>query len=84
MSMSGTATTMSGSTIGMKAGMRSRSDTTSGSIWPVTMIAAAAIVRPSTMDPESPIKMRAGCMLCGRKPIHAPTSTARMRVARDE
>ena len=41
---------------------------------PVT--ADAASVSPMSIEPESPMKMRAGEKLCGRKPRHAPASTA--------
>ena len=66
-----------GSRIGRNAGNDCRRDTCSGSIWPVTMIAAAASTNPSSIEPESPMKMRAGYRLCGRNPTHAPTSAAR-------
>ena len=40
--------------------------------------AAAASIRPISIDPESPMKMRALWKLCGRKPRHAPASTTEM------
>ena len=33
-----------------------------------------------SIEPLSPMKSRAGLKLCGRKPRHAPASTAAMRV----
>ncbi len=33
-------------------------------------------MRPISIEPESPMKMRAGEKLCGRNPTHAPASTA--------
>lgn len=44
----------------------------SGSTRPVTEIAPAASTRPISIEPESPMKIRAGCMLCGRNPRHMP------------
>ena len=38
----------------------------------------AANSRPMSMEPESPMKIRAGAKLCGRKPAHTPTSTVEM------
>jgi hypothetical protein len=38
--------------------------------------ADAARVRPISIEPESPMKIRAGEKLCGRKPRQAPASTA--------
>jgi hypothetical protein len=43
---------------------------------PVALTAAADSMSPTSMDPESPMKIRAGLKLCGRKPRHAPASTA--------
>ena len=39
-------------------------------------IVAAASSSPTSIEPESPMKIRAGLKLCGRKPTQAPTSTA--------
>ncbi len=36
---------------------------------------------PISIDPESPMKIRAGCMLCGRKPRHMPIRTTENSVA---
>ena len=38
--------------------------------------ADAASSSPISIEPESPMKIRAGLKLCGRKPRHAPASTA--------
>jgi hypothetical protein len=38
--------------------------------------ADAARVSPISIEPESPMKIRAGEKLCGRKPRQAPASTA--------
>jgi len=46
------------------------------SIWPVNVIAAAERSNPKNIAPESPIKIRAGWKLCGRKPRHIPTTIA--------
>ena len=43
---------------------------------PVAVTAPAASMRPTSIDPESPMKMRAGLKLCGRKPRQAPARTA--------
>ena len=40
------------------------------------MTAAAESISPISIEPESPMKIRAGLKLCGRKPRHAPASTA--------
>lgn len=53
----------------------------SGSICPVMEIAPAASTRPISIEPESPMKIRAGCMLCGRKPRHMPMRIDAKRVA---
>lgn len=34
-----------------------------------------------SIEPESPMKIRAGCMLCGRKPRHMPIRIAAKSVA---
>ncbi|CAM5729400.1 hypothetical protein SMICM304S_01003 [Streptomyces microflavus] len=47
----------------------------------MTEIAAAASTSPINMEPESPMKIRAGCMLCGRKPRHMPIRIAVKSVA---
>ena len=44
------------------------------------MVAAPASINPISIEPESPMKIRAGEKLCGRKPRHAPASTTRIRV----
>lgn len=53
----------------------------SGSTCPVIEIAEAASTSPISIDPESPMKIRAGCMLCGRKPRHMPIRIAANSVA---
>ena len=50
--------------------------TVAGSIDPVTAIALVAIIRPSSIAPESPMNIFAGLKLCGRKPAMAPNTTA--------
>ena len=47
-----------------------------GSTPPVAVTAAAASMRPTSIDPESPMKIRAGLKLCGRNPRQAPARTA--------
>jgi len=41
---------------------------------------AAASIRPMSIAPESPMKIRAGWKLCGRKPRHAPATRAAISV----
>ena len=50
-----------------------------GSTPPVAVTAAAESIRPTSIEPESPMKIRAGLKLCGRKPRQAPASTAVIR-----
>ena len=45
-------------------------------IGPAAVVDAAASMRPISIEPESPMKMRAGWKLWGRKPAHAPARTA--------
>ena len=45
----------------------------SGSARPPTTLVDTAISRPSSSAPPSPMKIRAGLKLCGRKPRHSPT-----------
>ena len=40
------------------------------------MIVVVASSRPMSIDPESPMKTRAGLKLCGRKPTQTPISAA--------
>lgn len=70
-----------GSRIGRIAGTACRPVSIPRSSWPVTTIAALAMTRPMSIEPESPMKIRAGKKLCGRKPMHAPTSAATTTVA---
>src|SRR5882757_2193981 len=44
-------------------------------IGPAAVVDAAASISPISIEPESPMKMRAGSKLCGKKPRHAPAST---------
>ena len=44
--------------------------------WPVSVSADPESTSPSSIDPESPMKMRAGKKLCGRKPAQAPPMAA--------
>lgn len=53
----------------------------SGSTWPVMEMALAASTRPMSIEPESPMKIRAGCMLWGRNPRHIPMRMAANSVA---
>ena len=76
MSSSGSMSTATGSSSGMKAGSAWAPVMTPGGMLPVTLIAAPAITRPISIDPASPMKMCAGWKLCGRKPMHTPTITA--------
>ena len=41
-----------------------------------TAMALVAMSKPTSIDPPSPMNMRARCQLKGKKPRHAPTSTA--------
>ena len=47
-------------------------------ILPDALVVAAASSNPMSIEPESPMKIRAGLKLCGRKPRQAPASTAAM------
>ena len=49
--------------------------------WPVRVSADPASTRPISIEPESPMKIRAGKKLCGRNPAHAPPSAAHSRAA---
>ena len=55
--------------------------TVAGSIEPVTAIAPVAISNPSSMAPESPIKIFAGRQLWGKKPATRPSTIAAKRPA---
>ena len=46
---------------------------------PDALVVAAASISPMSIEPESPMKMRAGLKLCGRKPRQAPASTTASR-----
>ena len=82
-SSSGMTRIASGNRIGMKAGSNCLDEVSvTGSTEPVTEIAEAAIIRPTSRAPESPMKILAGCQLSGRKPTHAPMSTAVISEAR--
>ena len=43
---------------------------------PVKVIVVDASSRPRSIDPESPMKTRAGLKLCGKKPRQIPISEA--------
>ena len=45
-------------------------------IFPEALVEAAARTSPISMDPESPMKIRAGWKLWGRNPMSAPARTA--------
>ena len=55
---------------------------TAGSSCPVIAIAEHAMSSPSMSAPESPMNSFAGLQFSGRKPMHAPMSTAAMNEAR--
>ncbi len=66
---------------GMSSGSASGKDpnallNTCGSVLVVAVVAAADSMRPTSIDPESPMKIRAGEKLCGRKPMHVPARAA--------
>src|ERR687895_200791 len=54
---------------------------TSGGALPIPATVAAPSTRPSSIAPESPMKMRAGWKLCLRNPRDAPTITMATRGA---
>ena len=71
--------TASGTSSGSASGSRLAAESKDcGSTPPVAVTAAAESSSPSSIEPESPMKMRAGLKLCGRKPRQEPTSTAVM------
>ena len=70
------AKTANGKNSGRRVGPSFASDIAFGSIWPVKVIAEDAKTKPSNIEPESPMKMRAGCQLCGKKPMQTPMITA--------
>ncbi|CPU65504.1 Uncharacterised protein [Mycobacteroides abscessus] len=84
MSSSGRRITASGRRSGMNAGICCAPESVVVSTRPVTTIAAAENTRPRTIEPESPMKIRAGWKLCGRNPTQMPTRAAMTRVARLE
>ena len=49
--------------------------------WPVSVSAEPASTSPISIEPESPMKIRAGKKLCGRKPTQAPPSAAQSSAA---
>ena len=71
-SSNGIARTANGKKSGNNAGPMFSSDIALASICPVRVIADAARISPNNIDPESPINMRAGFELCGKKPMHNP------------
>ena len=83
MSATGSSRTMRGSRIGRNTGIAAVPPKLPGSICPVTMIVPAAEIRPSCMEPESPMKIVAGWKLWGRKPAHMPMRAATMVAARE-
>jgi hypothetical protein len=79
-STNGMKSTATGTRRGSVSGSRDAAESKDcGSTRPVAVTAAAASMRPTSIDPESPMKMRAGLKLCGRKPRHAPARTAVIR-----
>ena len=79
-STNGTASTANGSSSGSSAGNVVDGGSASKSNCPVRLVTDAASMRPMSIDPLSPMKMRAGLKLWGRKPRHAPASTAAISV----
>ena len=75
-SASGIARTANGSNKGNNVGPSFSAEIALGSIWPVNVMEAAASNKPKNIEPESPIKIFAGCALCGRNPIQTPIRTA--------
>ena len=59
-SINGIARTANGSANGKSVGPSFSAEIALGSIWPVNVIADAAYNSPNNIDPESPIKIRAG------------------------
>jgi hypothetical protein len=75
--MNGMESTAIGTSSGRASGSRVAAESNvCGSACPVAETAAAESIRPTSIEPESPMKMRAGLKLCGRKPRHAPARTA--------
>ena len=79
-SSSGTKTTAASTTTGANRASRSvpapEPVSPSMKIRPDSLVVAAASISPISIEPESPMKIRAGLKLCGRKPRQAPASTA--------
>jgi hypothetical protein len=76
-STNGMNRTATGTSSGRVSGSRDAAESNDcGSTRPVAVTAAAASMRPTSMEPESPMKMRAGLKLCGRKPRQDPARTA--------
>jgi len=82
-SRNGSARMASGSTSGRIAGTRPAGPSCSAevSIWPVRLIVEVASSSPSSIAPESPMNIRAGKKLCGRKPMQAPAIATVIRLA---
>src|SRR6266540_859591 len=75
-SISGRASTSSGIATGI-----SRANWSAACGWvvrPIPVMVAPDSSVPSSIDPESPMKIRAGLKLCGRNPAQAPTTRALM------
>jgi hypothetical protein len=53
----------------------------SGSIWPKARMVMTASIMPSTIEPESPMKIRAGDQLWHRNPRHMPIRTTETMAA---
>jgi hypothetical protein len=75
-SANGIARTAKGKSSGKVAGPSFSAEIALGSTWPVKVIADAANISPKNIEPESPIKMVAGCELWARKPTQTPTKIA--------
>jgi hypothetical protein len=75
MSSAGTKTTAATNRNGESSAKTSRAPYALCEIGPAAVVAAAASIRPISIDPESPMKIRAGWKLCGRNPRQAPART---------
>ena len=83
-SRKGITITPMGSRIGRNCPKKSAPESLPGSTWPVTAMVPAASSSPSSIEPESPMKILALVRLCGRKPTQAPIITAVSSAASEE
>ena len=77
-SSSGTATAANTTMMGDNNATMSTAPYSPILILPLADVDAAASRNPMSMEPESPMKIRDGSKLCGRKPAHTPTNPAAM------